>query len=77
MHVQIWYGLYGHLETVACDTSFLTSERYAQRAAKGRAEGASQRPEGANLSEYKWTSRIRSAAKPHGIECAKIEFRSI
>jgi transposase len=26
------------------------------------------------LSEYKWTSRIRRAAKPHGIECAKIEF---
>lgn len=26
------------------------------------------------MNEYKWTSRIRRAAKPHGIECAKIEF---
>ena len=27
------------------------------------------------LTEYKWTSRIRRAAKPHGIKCAKIEFQ--
>jgi hypothetical protein len=45
---------------------------FAQREVEGRRAFAPSRS-----NEYKWTSRIRSAAKPHGIECAKIEFRSI